>query len=125
MTAGQGQGAGGVEDALEHLVEVQALVDAEAGLAEARQALPQRLYLPLPIASTWFSMLLLWKVIYNSVKTPSASGLETAPLRGSIAMFDTRSDDSKARRLLGTAMPVSPPNLSTSRLVSPAGGGAS
>ena len=39
--AGAGEGAGGVQDALQHRVEVQGLVDAQAGLAEQGQALPQ------------------------------------------------------------------------------------
>ena len=41
--AGAGQGAGAVQDALEHVVEVQALADAQAGLAEAGQPLAQGL----------------------------------------------------------------------------------
>ena len=46
-----GQGAGRVQRPLEHLVEVQALVYAQAGRTEARQALPQRLDLPVPNCS--------------------------------------------------------------------------
>ena len=41
--AGAGQGAGAVQDPLEHVVEVQALADAQAGRAEAGQPLPQGL----------------------------------------------------------------------------------
>ena len=39
--AGAGQRPGAVQDPLEHRLEVQALVDAQAGLAEAGQPLPQ------------------------------------------------------------------------------------
>ena len=41
-----GQRAGGVQHPLEHRVEVQALVDAQAGLAEPGQPVPQLRYLP-------------------------------------------------------------------------------
>ena len=44
--AGAGQRPGAVQDPLEHGVEVQALVDAQAGLAEAGQPLPQGLVFP-------------------------------------------------------------------------------
>ena len=47
--AGAGQGAGRVQRPLEHLVEVQALVDAEAGLAQAEQAFLQSLEVPVPL----------------------------------------------------------------------------
>ena len=42
--AGAGERPGRVHDPLEHRVEVQALVDAETGLAEESQALLQSLY---------------------------------------------------------------------------------
>ena len=42
--AGGRQRAGAVHDLLEHRVEVQALVNAEAGLAQTREALLQLLY---------------------------------------------------------------------------------
>ena len=41
-----GQGAGAVQDPMEHRVEVEALVDAQAGLAEAGQPVPQLRNLP-------------------------------------------------------------------------------
>ena len=41
-----GQRAGGVQHPLEHRVEVEALVDAQAGLAEPGQPVPQLRYLP-------------------------------------------------------------------------------
>ena len=41
--AGAGQGPGAVQDSLEHRREVQAPVDAQAGLGEGGQPLPQRL----------------------------------------------------------------------------------
>ena len=41
-----GQGAGAVQHPLEHRVEVEALVDAQAGLAEPGQPVPQLRYLP-------------------------------------------------------------------------------
>ena len=44
--AGAGQRPGAVQDPLEHRPEVQALVDAQAGLAEAGQPLPQGLVFP-------------------------------------------------------------------------------
>ena len=44
--AGPGQRAGAVQDPLEHRVEVEALVDAQAGLAEPGQPVPQLRYLP-------------------------------------------------------------------------------
>ena len=49
--AGAGQRSGAVQDSLQHRLEVQALVDAQAGLAEAGQALPQRLVFPGQITS--------------------------------------------------------------------------
>ena len=45
--AGAGQGAGAVQHPLKHRVEVEALVDAQAGLAEAGQPVPQLRNLPL------------------------------------------------------------------------------
>ena len=36
----------------QHLVEVQALVDAQAGVAQTRQPFPQRLDLPVPLVFT-------------------------------------------------------------------------
>ena len=42
-----GQGAGAVQHPLEHRIEVEALVDAQAGLAEAGQPVAQLRYLPL------------------------------------------------------------------------------
>jgi len=47
FVAGGGAGAPGVECALEHLVEVEALVDGQAGLGEPRQALLQGLVAPI------------------------------------------------------------------------------
>ena len=46
--AGGGEGAGRVQDALEHGLHVQVLGDAQAGLAEQRQPLPQFRYFPVP-----------------------------------------------------------------------------
>ena len=48
--AGRCQRPGGVEHALEHGFEFQALVDAQAGLAEARQPLLERLEIAVPLA---------------------------------------------------------------------------
>ena len=47
--AGASQGPGGVQRPLEDTIEVEALVDAEAGLAEPRQTLLQGLDLPVPV----------------------------------------------------------------------------
>ena len=47
--AGVRKGPGAVQDSLEHRVQVQALVDVQAGLAQAGEAVPQRLILPLEI----------------------------------------------------------------------------
>ena len=47
--AGAGQRAGAVQDPLQHRVEVEALVDAQAGLAQPGQPVPQLRYLPLKI----------------------------------------------------------------------------
>ena len=44
-----GEGAGGVQHPLEHRLEVQALVDAQAGLAQPGEAVPQGLVLPLKL----------------------------------------------------------------------------
>ena len=47
--AGAGQGAGRVQRPLEHLVEVQALVDAQAGLTETGEAFLQGLEVPVKL----------------------------------------------------------------------------
>ena len=47
--AGSRQRPGGVQDPLQHRVQVEALVDAEAGLAQPGQPVPQRRYLPVAL----------------------------------------------------------------------------
>ena len=53
--AGPGQGAGALQDALQNVVQVEALVDAETGVAEAGKPLAQRGY--LPVADVGFAQL--------------------------------------------------------------------
>ena len=59
---GAGQCAGAVQDALQHRVQVKALVDAQAGLAEAGQPLPQGFDFPAEVAvilhvvPSWFGL---------------------------------------------------------------------
>ena len=61
---GFGQRPGGVQNALQHRVEVKALVDAQAGLGQPGQPVPQLRYLPLPL--------------FGLVHLPALTGPQTA-----------------------------------------------
>ena len=54
----------GVQNALQHRVEVKALVDAQAGLGQPGQPVPQLRYLPLPL--------------FGLVHLPALTGPQTA-----------------------------------------------
>ena len=61
--ASVGERPGGVQDSLQYGVELQALVDAKAGLAQPGQTLPQRLILslqPVGLVHGWVASLSVW-----------------------------------------------------------------
>ena len=68
--AGFGERPGGVQNALQHRVEVEAFVDAQAGRAQPGQPVPQLMYLPL---------LLFGLVHLPALTGPPATGVHAGP----------------------------------------------
>ena len=80
--AGAGQRPGGVQDPLQHRVQVQALVDAEAGLAQPGQPVPQRLILLRQVVGVLqlFTSIGLWKARYSGLsRTGPMEGMDSGP----------------------------------------------
>ena len=87
--AGAGEGTGRVQDALEHGLHVQVLGDAQAGLAEQGQPLPQFRYLPVsPGQLFWlYQICASPELVWNGHQNNSAVGAPRGVSKGAGGMI--------------------------------------